>query len=406
MTPTGTGSSKRARPLTDAAVRGIKPGSKPFKVFDGRGLFLLVTPAGGKLWRMKYRFAHREKSLAFGAYPDVSLAHARDRRDEARKLLAAGTDPSEHQKRRVASAAATFEAIATEWFETFKSRWTEGHARTVLARMEQHLFPFIGKIAIRDLTAPDVLRALRRIEAAGTNETARRVRQICSQVARYAIATSRADRDPSADLRGALAPVLVRHRAAITEPKDAAVLLRVLDTYQGSVVVRSALKLAPLLFVRPGELRKAEWSEIDLERQIWLIPARRMKMREELFVPLSRQAVAIFRELYPVTGHGRFVFPSARGGDRPMSDNAILAALRRSGVSKDEMTGHGFRALARTVLDEVLRYRVDLIEHQLGHAVRDPNGRAYNRTSFLAERTEMMQRWADYLESLRKGDQG
>ena len=247
---------------------------------------------------------------------------------------------------------------------------------------------------------------LRRIEARGTNETTRRVRQIFGQVARYAIASGRADRDVSADLRGALAPVEVKHLPAITEPNEAAGLLRILDGYQGSIIVRSALRVAPLVFVRPGELRKAEWSEIDLDAATWTIPAWRMKMRQTLTVPLSRQSVAILRELYLVTGEGRYVFPSARSVERPMSDNAILAALRRSGVEKDVMTGHGFRAMARTILDEVLHLRVDLIEHQLGHAVKDPNGRAYNRTSYLGERVAMMQRWADYLDELKSGKIG
>jgi integrase len=388
-------------PLTDAAIRKAKSSEKPFKLFDERGLFLLVTPTGGKLWRFKYRLSGKEKLISLGGYPDVSLADARDRRDDARKRVAAGVDPSAERRAARAAADETFEVIAREWFDKFKPQWTDGHRRTVLSRMEQNLFPFIGSAPVRNIGAPEVLAALRRIEAREANETARRVRQICGQVFRYAVATGRADRDPSSDLKGALAPVEVRNHAAVTEPKKLGELLRVLDGYEGTLVVKCALRIAPLVFVRPGELRQAQWSEIDLEAAEWTIPGWRMKMGQTLTVPLATQAVAILRQLQPVTGHGKYVFPSGRGPSRPMSNNAVLAALRRCGIEKDEMSGHGFRATARTILDEVLHERVDLIEHQLGHAVKDPNGRAYNRTAFLKERTAMMQRWADYLDSLR-----
>jgi integrase len=387
--------------LSDATIRKAKPAQKPFKLFDERGLFLLVSPTGGKLWRFKYRINGKEKLISLGGYPDVSLADARERRDAARKRVAAGVDPS--QERRAAKAATedTFEAIAREWFEKFKPQWTEGHRRTVLSRMEDNLFPYIGSKPIRDIAAPEVLAALRRIEARKANETARRVRQICGQVFRYAVASGRAERDPSADLKGALAPVEVRNHAAITDPKKLGALLRVLDGYDGTLVVKCALRLAPLVFVRPGELRQAQWSEIDLDAAEWTIPGWRMKMGQTLTVPLARQAVAVLRELQPLTGSSKYVFPSGRGGARPMSNNAVLAALRRCGIEKEEMSGHGFRATARTILDEVLHERVDLIEHQLGHAVKDPNGRAYNRTAFLADRIAMMQRWADYLDLLK-----
>jgi integrase len=389
--------------LTDAQIRKAKPAAKQTKLFDERGLFLLVVPTGGKLWRLKYRINGKEKLISLGAYPDVSAAAARDKRDEARKLIAAGVDPSAVRRAQREAVEAMFEPVAREWFNRFKVQWTPGHGADVLSRLEQNVFPSIGKKVVREITAPELLTVLRKIEARGAHETARRVRQICSQVFRYAIATSRAERDPSADLRGALTPVEVVHHAAITDPKEVSGLLRLLESYEGSIIVRCALRLAPLVFVRPGELRKAEWSEVDIDLAQWTIPAWRMKMRQTLTVPLSRQAVAILRELHPVTGEGRYVFPSARSAARPMSDNAILAALRRSGIEKDEMSGHGFRAMARTILDEVLHFRVDLIEHQLGHAVKDPNGRAYNRTSFLAERTKMMQDWADYLDGLKSG---
>jgi integrase len=390
--------------LTDTAIRKAKRAEKPKKLFDERGLFLLISPTGGKLWRFKYRFAGKEKLIGLGAYPDVSLADARGRRDEARKRVAAGVDPSEERRASRVATCETFELVAREWFDKFKSQWTEGHRRTIIGRMEDNLFPFIGSKAVRDLTAPDVLTALRRIEARGANETARRVRQICGQVFRYAVATGRALRDPSADLKGALAPVEVRNHAAITDPKKLGPLLRVLDGYDGTLIVKCALRLAPLVFVRPGELRHAQWSEIDLENGEWTIPAWRMKMKQTLTVPLAAQAISIMRELQPLTGHGKYVFPSGRGGSRPMSNNAVLAGLRRSGIEKDEMSGHGFRATARTILDEVLHERVDLIEHQLGHAVKDPNGRAYNRTAFLKDRKAMMQRWANYLDSLKATD--
>jgi integrase len=389
------------KPLTEAAIRSAKPTGKAFKLYDVGGMFLLVTAAGAKLWRLKYRIHGVEKSISLGKYPDVSLATARKRRDEERRLIAERVDPSAMRREKRDASANTFELIGREWFERFKSKWTAGHAVTVLSRMDNNLFPFIGSKAIRDITAPDLLAVLRKIEARGAHETTRRVRQICGKVFRYAITTGRADRDPSADLRDALTPAVAVHRAAITDPKDAAELLRVLDTYDGTAIVCSALRLAPLVFVRPGELRKAEWTEIDLDAAQWTIPAWRMKMRQTLTVPLARQAVAILRDLHAVTGHGKYVFPSARSGARPMSDNAVLAAFRRSGISKEEMTGHGFRAMARTILDEVLGFRPDLIEHQLGHAVKDPNGRAYNRTTFLQERTQMMQVWADYLDSLK-----
>ncbi|HSP17633.1 MAG TPA: integrase arm-type DNA-binding domain-containing protein [Thermoanaerobaculia bacterium] len=388
-------------PLSDATIRKAKSAEKPFKLFDERGLFLLVTPTGGKLWRFKYRINGKEKLISLGGYPDVSLADARDRRDAARKRVAAGVDPSEERRAARAATEDSFEAIAREWFDKFKSRWTEGHRRTVLSRMEDNLFPHIGSKPVRDLAAPEVLAALRRIEARGANETARRVRQICGQVFRYAVATGRAERDPSSDLKGALAPVEVRNHAAITDPKELGALLRVLDSYEGTLVVKCALRLAPLVFVRPGELRQAQWSEIDLDSAEWTIPAWRMKMKQTLTVSLARQAVAVLRELQPVTGDEKYVFPSGRGGSRPMSNNAVLAALRRCGIEKHEMSGHGFRATARTILDEVLHERVDLIEHQLGHAVKDPNGRAYNRTAFLKDRAAMMQRWADYLDKVK-----
>jgi len=394
-------------PLTDTAIRTTKPADKPIKLFDERGLLLLVAPSGGKWWRFRYRFDGKHKSLSMGVYPDVSLAKARERRDEARKLLADGIDPSKNRKAQKAARADrnanSFEVVAREWFAKFKPNWVEAHSDKVIRRLERDVFPWIGGDPIAEVRAPDLLACLRRVETRGTVETAHRALQSCGQIFRYAIATGRASRDPSGDLRGALSTVKGTHLASITEPTAVGGLLRACDGYQGSLVTKCALRLAPLVFVRPGELRKAEWTEIDLERAEWNIPAERMKMREPHLVPLATQAVAILTELLALTGGGRYVFPGARTNGRPMSDNAILAALRRMGFAKDEMSGHGFRAMARTILDEVLGVRPDFIEHQLAHAVRDPNGRAYNRTAHLVERRKMMQQWADYLDKLKAG---
>ena len=397
---------KRILPLSDMKIAKAKPQKKPMTLFDGGGLFLLITPTGGKLWRFKYRFDDKEKLLAFGTYPDISLTDARQRRDEARRQLAHGIDPRairKAQKQAETAETETFEVIAREWHTKFTHTWTPGHAVKLLSAMTRDLFPWLGARPIKELKAPELLASLRRIESRGTLETAHRMRGLLGQIFRYAVATGRAERDPAADLRGALPQPNENHHAAITDPKEVASLLRALDGYQGHFVVKCALRLAPMLFVRPGELRHAEWVEIDLNEAVWNIPAHKMKMKEPHLVPLSNQAVDILKELKPLTGTGRYVFPSARSFARPMSNNAILAALRRMGFSKDEMTGHGFRAMARTILDEVLQVRPDFIEHQLAHAVRDPNGRAYNRTAHLEERRKMMQTWADYFDGLKAG---
>jgi integrase len=391
---------------TDTKIRNAKPKDKQFKLFDTDGLFLLVSPAGGKWWRFKYRFGGKEKLISLGTYPEVSLSQARARRDAARKQVADGIDPSLARKALKAAKtqdANTFEVVAREWHTKFTPSWTPGHAATIVRRLELNVFPWIGARPIIHIKAPELLMVLRRIESRGALETAHRVKIICGQVFRYAVATGRAERDPSADLRGALPPVKPKHLSAITDPEKVAGLLRAIDDYVGSFVTKCALKLAPLLFVRPGELRQMEWSEIDLDAAEWNIPAEKMKNRQPHLVPLARQSVEVLRELYPLTGTGRYVFPSARTPRRPMSNNAVLAALRRMGFEKDEMSGHGFRAMARTILDEVLQIRPDFIEHQLAHAVRDPLGRAYNRTTHLPERRKMMQNWADYLDGLKAG---
>jgi integrase len=397
---------KRITPLSEVKVRTTKPLKNPYKLFDGGGLFLLVTPSGGKLWHFKYRFDSKEKKLALGTYPEISLADARLRRDEARKQIAHGIDPGAVRKaQKIAKTEdmETFEVIAREWHTKFTPTWTPGHAVTIMSRLERDLFPWIGKRPINQIKAPELLAVLRRVESRGALESAHRIRTITGQVFRYAVATGRAERDPAADLKGALPQPREKHHAAITDPKDVAPLLRALDGYQGHFVVKCALRLAPMFFVRPGELRNAEWSEIDLDEAVWNIPANKMKMKQAHIVPLCRQAVEILTELKELTGASRYVFPSGRSTTRPMSNNAVNAALHRMGFDNNTMTGHGFRAMARTILDEVLHVRPDYIEHQLAHAVRDPNGRAYNRTAHLDERRKMMQTWADYLDGLKAG---
>ena len=391
--------------LTDIAIRNAKPTDKAQRLADGGGMYLELAPSGGKWWRLKYRFGGKEKRLSLGTYPDTGLADARGKREAARKLLAAGIDPSEHKKANKAAgeerAANSFEVVAREWFAKKKTNWVDGHSSKVLLRLENDVFPWLGKRPIADVTAKELLTTINRIVDRGAVDTGKRALQNCGQIFRYAVVTGRAERNPAADLRGALPTAKQTHLAAITDPDKVGGLLRAMDAYTGSLVTKCALRLAPLVFVRPGELRQAEWAEIDLEKAEWNIPASKMKMREPHLVPLSDQAVAILSELHALTGNSRYVFPGARSHKRPMSNNAILAALRRMGFDKDEMSGHGFRAMARTILDETLHFRPDYIEHQLAHAVRDPNGRAYNRTAHLAERKKMMQAWADYLDMLR-----
>lgn len=389
--------------LTAVTVRAAKPGDKPQRLFDGGGLYLEVMPNGSRYWRMKYRHAGKEKRMAFGVYPEVSLAEARLRRDRARAVVREGRDPSVERQteRRLAklSAGNTFQAIADEWLAKQRGKL----AAVTSAKTEWLLgmaFAAIGRRPIAEITAPEILALLRDIEARGRHETAYRVKQRISQVFRYAVATGRAERDPAADLRGALAPVVSTPRAAVTDPKDVADLLRAIDGYAGQPVTLAALRLAPLLFVRPGNLRAMEWAELNLDAGEWRIPAGKMKMREAHVVPLAQQAVAILRELQPLTGRGQYVFPSIRSGQRPMSENTVNAALRRLGYDRDTMTGHGFRAMASTHLNE-MGWAPDVIERQLAHAERNKVRAAYNRAQYLAERRKMMQTWADYLDALR-----
>lgn len=394
-------------PLTDVAVRMAQSAEKPYKLADGKGMYLYVTTAG-KYWRMDYRYTDKRKTLALGVYPDVSLAQARDRRDEARRKLANDVDPMAEKKAikltRIQNSENSFEAVAREWFSKYSPGWATTHAEKIIRRLERDLFPWLGSRPTGEITAPELLAALRRIEVRGAVETAHRAMQNAGQVFRYAVATGRAQRDPSGDLKGALTPWKPQHYPAITDPKEIGPLLRVIDGFSGTLPVKCALQLAPILFLRPGELRRAEWTEFDFDKAIWTVPAIRMKIKsQDHIVPLCQQAMDILNELRPLTGHGRYVFPGIRDHDKPMSDAAINAALRRMGYDQATLTAHGFRAMARTVLDEVLGFRVELIEHQLAHAVRDPNGRAYNRTAHLPQRREMMQKWADYLDELKRG---
>jgi integrase len=412
----------------DTTIKAIKPGDERKRLNDGAGLYLLLFVKGGSHgWRFDYSFGGKRKTLSLGTYPDTTLALARSKADEARKLVSAGTDPSnvrqqakaEQLRRREEAERAdaglppldSFEAVARQWLTTIhENKVSTGHAERTRIRLEQDVFPWIGRMAIADVKAPDLLACLRRVEARGAIETAHRIKQACGQVFRFGIAEGKCARDHAADLRDALTPVSVQHRAAITDPQRAGQLLRAIHDYEGMPTTRAALKLAPLVFVRPGELRKAEWAEFDLDAAEWKIPSERMKRSKAEkangvphLVPLSKQAVEILRELQPLTGHGRYVFPSLRTGERPMSDNAVLSALRRMGFPKDEMTGHGFRAMARTMLAERLHVPEAVIEAQLAHAVKDSLGRAYNRTEFLAQRRQMLQLWADHLDRLRIG---
>ena len=392
-------------PLTDTAIRKTKPTDKVQRLFDAGGLYLEIAKTGGKWWRLKYRFDGKEKRLSLGTYPDTSLASARDKRDAARKLLAAGVDPGEHRKAEKLAgeeqSANSFEVIAREWLAKYSPTWAASTGDKIASRFERDLFPWLGKRPIATIAPKELLAVVHRIADRGATETAHRALRSCGQVFRYAIATGRAQGNPAADLAGALESPRVRHFASVTEPERVGELLRTIRSYTGSPVTVAALNLAPLVFVRPGELRAARWADIDLDSAEWRYIAT--KTDTPHIVPLSSQAVAILRELHPLTGRGEYVFPGVRSARRPMSENTINAALRYMGIDRDTMTGHGFRAMARTILDEVLHYRPDYIEHQLAHAVRDPNGRAYNRTAHLPERRKMMQGWADYLDQLRDG---
>jgi len=392
--------------LTVTAIRNAKPTDKVQRLFDGRGLYLEITPAGARYWRLKYRHAGKEKRLALGVFPVVSLAEARELREQARKAMREGRDPSAERKadkvRAVLSSETTFEGVAGQWLASQKKSMAAITYAKAERTLEAKVYPWLGARPMAEIDAPEVLAVLKRIEAGGAHETAHRVKARIGQVFRYAIAHGLATRDPSADLRGALAPVVSKSHAAVTEPAQVGDLLRALDGYAGQLATRCALRLAPLVFARPGELRHMEWAELDMAAAEWRIPAPKMKMREAHVVPLSSQAVAILGEVQALTGRGRYVFPGIRTATEPMSENTVNAALRRMGFDKDTMTGHGFRAMASTRLNE-MGWAPDVIERQLAHAERNKVRAAYNRAQYMAERKKMMQAWADYLDGLRAG---
>jgi integrase len=392
--------------LTDVKVKHANAKEKDYKLSDSKGLYLLVTKTGSKYWRLKYRFLSKEKVLALGVYPTVTLKQARKASELAKEQLEQGIDPSQARKAKKAelteAQSNNLENLTREWHLQQTKKWSQSYSEKVLRSVERDLFPYLGTLPLDQISPPQLLAVLRRVESRGATESAHRLKQTVGQMFRFAVATGRAQRDITPDLKGALATHKKQHFPAITEPAQVGRLLNMLDAYEGTATVRAALKLAPLVFVRPKELRQAEWPEIDFDKKEWRIPSAKMKMGVDHIVPLSRQALEVLEEQHCITGHwGGYVFPSARSPRRPMSDNAVLSAFRNMGISKDEMTGHGFRAMARTILDEVLGERVELIEHQLAHAVKDTLGRAYNRTTHLPQRQKMMQRWADYLDDLR-----
>lgn len=395
--------------LTELKVRAAKPQEKPYKLTDEKGLYLQVQPTGAKYWRQKYRFDGKQKTLAFGIYPEIGIADARERRDEARKLLAKGIDPSVEKRaqkaERAVKIANSFELVAREWWEKQKPLWTEKHANKILNRLEKNAFPWLGKVPVAEIDAPAVLSVLRKIEDRQAFYMAGRVRETIGQVMRYAVATGRTKHDPVPALKDALTVHVEKHMASVTDPSRVGALLRKFDGFAGTHTVSCALRLAPLVFGRIGELRHMQWSDLDLEGGLWSLPAEAMKKREPHLVPLSKQSVAILREMQPVSGHLNYVFPSIRKpAEKPMSENTINVALRRLGIdTQEELTGHGFRAMARTILHERLGFDPDWIEAQLSHAKKGALGSAYDRTRFIDQRIKMMQSWADYLDKLKVG---
>ena len=387
-------------PLTDIALRSAKPADRPYKLGDGNGLSLLVNPNGSRWWRLRYHFGGREKMLGLGVYPQVSLREAREKASQALVMLREGRDPSYERQAERSATTITFEILAKEWYELQRNHLSSQTLYKARWMLETFVLPYLGKRPITHITAQEVLAVLKRVEETGKHETTHRTKQRIGQIFRYAIATGRAQHDVTSGMRGALAPVKTVHRAAIVEPAQIGALLRAIDGYSGMFTTACALKLAPLVFVRPTELRGAEWSEVDFDRKEWRILAGRMKMKEAHVVPLSRQAIAILESLHPYTGEERFLFPSPRTSERCMSDNTVNAALRRLGYSSDEITGHGLRAMASTRLNE-MGWPPDVIELQLAHAERNKVRAAYNRAARMDERRAMMQQWADYLDELR-----
>ena len=391
-------------PLTDIRIRNARPRKKPYKMYDASGLYLLVTPSGGKWWRFNYLLKGKQKTISLGVYPDVSLKEARNRRDRGKDLLAEGGDPSAMRKAQKTDGAMTYGELTMEWFENRKSTWVKRHAETVLQRINNYILPAFGDTPVTGITTPLLYKFLQGIEQSGKIETAHRVKQITSMIFRYGIVKGVAERDPASDLgRGMLTPSRPQHYATILEPAKIGALMRAIDGYE-YVLVRCALKLLSLTFVRPGELRNARWEEFRLDERLWEIPAEKMKMKREHVVPLSKQAIALLKELRSFSSYlkSEYLFPSLRSRQRPISDVTMHAALRRMGYdTKKDITPHGFRAMARTILHERLKFPPEVIEHQLAHAVPDALGEAYNRTKFIDERKKMMQAWADYLDTVK-----
>jgi integrase len=387
-------------PLNDTALRAVKPAEKTQKLFDGNGLYLLVTPGGSKSWRLKYRFQGKEKLISLGPYPLVSLKEARERATAARKTLESGTDPSAQRQQEKNMAQTTFELVAREWHEMQTPKWSATYAEATLNRMQRNLFPFIGSKPVNTISSPEILSLLRKVEARGAIGSAHALKNICSCVMRYAIATGRAERDPAADLRGALSPHVKKHRPALTEPQAVGRLMHAVYNYQGSLSVRSALQLMALTFCRTNEIRFAEWREFDFADRLWRIPAERMKMKRDHLVPLSNQAVAVLEKLRPYSGKEQYVFPGYRSETVPFGNTALQKAIRVMGFEQGEMCPHGFRSMASTLLNE-LGYNADWIERQLAHVPHGQVRGIYNRAEYLPERRRMLQEWADYLDTLR-----
>ena len=392
-------------PVTAIQLKTMEPREKDFKVYDEKGLYVLVKTNGGKYWRLKYRHGEKNKTMALGVYPEVSLKEARLKRDDARKLIASGIDPvADRREKKTAALVAqsnSFEQVSREWFAIKQADKSEAHKFRCMRLLERELLPYIGNRPVNEITAPELLSVLRRTESRGVFETTHRAKQTAGQVFQYAIITGKAERNPAKDLAGALKTAPKSHFSAITSPQEAARLMQAIHSYSGSIIVRAALQLSPLVFLRPKELRHLEWKEINWSENRIDIPAEKMKMKQDHAVPLSVQSREIIEGIKPLTGRCKYIFPSERGNSRCLSENTVRVAIRTLGFGKETMTAHGFRAMARTMLDEQLGYRLEWIEQQLAHEVKDMNGRAYNRTMHLEGRIKMMQHWADYLDELR-----
>jgi integrase len=400
--------------LTELALRNAKPGDRPRRLADGGGLFLEIRPNGSKYWRLAYRYAGKQKVLALGVYPDVSASAARKIAQEAKEHLAEGRDPGVIRKilKGTSTPKNTFQAVGNEWIEKFKHLWSENHLKSVSGRLQRDIYPWIGNRPVGEITAPELLAVLRRIEARGHIESAHRASTNAGQVFMYAIATGRAERNPAADLKGAIPPAIVKHMSTIIDPGQVGELLRAISRYHGSPLTKYALQLAIHVFLRSGELRLAAWSEVDFDKAEWRIPSSRMKGSKRdkeaspgayHLVPIATQVLQILRELHAQTGQGKFLFPGLRSTTRPISDATLTNALRRMGYSQEELHVHGFRAMARTLIRQELGFDEEPIERLLGHSVKGPLGAAYNRADFVVEQRKMMQAWADYLERLEAG---